>query len=360
MRTWQSLQARIIIVHPHYRQHRYLLAALLNLSNIRYLRCDETLDMAWLNDGQNYELFILDEFDRHSSETSAAVVDMLLKAYPNSRLVLFSRHLPDLPLQQRQQAIIFPVDDGLGLVDYLGQPTVVLEFFALGLGAIAVNGKRKILCSEIPEAYVLFYLLEKGRAKRKTLLEIFWPDSSAQAAIKHLHNLKQRLKELLGLELIVFKNGFYQLNPSYVIFYDVANYQRLFDAAHFASSAQPLLQQAQAAYTGDYLQGLKLPWARALRHALRRNQADVQARLAAHYAENAKVHEASAWYAFAFKHNPARDDVLWELMRLFIDLQMPNYALSFYERYEEVLRERHGISPHPRFQDLLAAAQAAS
>lgn len=350
--------ARIIIVHPRYRQARHFLSTLLHQYKWLYIRCDENLNSDVFNEGQTYEIIILDEFDRNTDEDAVSLLEFCLQRFPNSRIVLFSRHFPNLAEHQRQIAAITPVDSDLGLVDYLDEAAAIVEIFALGLGRIIVNGKERLNCADVPEAYLIFYLLEKGRVKRKLLVEAFWPSVEKHTAIRNFHTVKQQLNELLGLELIIFKSGFYQLNPEFKLVYDVANYKSLFESVQFAESPLKLLQQVQTAYTGDFLQGLKTPWARNIRHRLRHNQAEIEALMGARFAQNKLYHEASACYAFAFKNNPARDDVLWELLRLLLVLRLPKLALGFYKRYEEVLREKHGILPNQRFEELIAALSA--
>jgi hypothetical protein len=46
-------------------------------------------------------------------------------------------------------------------------------------------------------------------------------------------------------------------------------------------------------------------------------------------------------------------------MSLFLDLQMLCHALKLFNRYEEVLDEKHGISPDKRFEALSKLADEA-
>jgi DNA-binding SARP family transcriptional activator len=363
MTVWQSvgLNSRIIIIHPNFRHHRYFLSTLLSMGNALYLRFDEVgFEENWLHTSRPFELLILDEFDRLPETVAGEYLERVLNEHLSCRIVLFSRHLPDLTPNHRAQASIFPIDEEIGLIDYFGrQERTVVEFFGFGSGAIAINGKRIDLWQDEAQVLILFYLLEKGRVKRETLISLFWSDASVKAGIKGFHNIKTRLKELLRLELVVFRAGFYQLNPDMEIVYDVSSYQRLVNAAYYAppSLSETLFAQAQDVYKGDFLRGSKAAWVRALRSNLCKTQAEIQTRLAQIYIEQAQEDRASAWYSFAFKHNPARDDVVMALMRLFLKMKMPCHALKLYQRHKELLREKHGISPNKRFEALLRDAE---
>jgi DNA-binding SARP family transcriptional activator len=363
MTVWQSvgLNYRIIIIHPNFRHHRYLLSTLLSMGNALYLRFDEEgFEDDWLDNSRAFEFIILDEFDRLPETLAGEFLERVLSEHPSCRIVLFSRHLPDLAPNHRAQASIFPIDEEIGLIDYFGrQAQTIVEFFGFGSGAIAINGKRVDQWQDETQLLIVFYLLEKGRARRETLLSLFWEDISPKARIKGFHNIKTRLKELLSIELVVFRAGFYQLNPDMEIVYDVSSYQRLVNAAYFAppSLSETLFAQAQDVYKGDFLQNSEAAWVRALRNNLCKTQAEIQTRIAQIYIEQAQEDRASAWYSFAFKHNPARDDVVMALMRLFLNVKMPCHALKLYQRHKELLREKHGISPNKRFEALLRDAE---
>lgn len=356
-----NLDTRIFIVHPHYRQPRYLLSALINLSNVLYLRFDKAAELENVQGEADYEFVILDEFDRLSHSEGQEVIERLLRQYPNSYLTLFSRHLPDLPPEQRAIAQLFPIDEEIGLIDYYQQYQTVVEFFAFGSGAMAINGKRHELDLDDSQCLLLFYLLEKERASLKTLLDLFWEDVPERTASRALHNKKTRLNDALGIDLLVFQDGFYRINPKLEIIYDVANYQRLVEAAPHAPEelSAKLFSQANQLYKGAYLQGCNKPWIKSLRHSLEEIQSDVQANLGNLYDKQAKKDIALARYSFAFKYNPAQDEVLRRLMKLFIDLGMPCHAVIFYKRYEEILRERYGIKPGEQLVALYENAKRA-
>lgn len=350
--TKLSQNSQIIIIHPHYRYHRYLLASLLKLGNPLYLRLDDYESSSF---AQFYhcDFIILDEFDRQPEEAGHLILDKLMAAHPQKSLVIFSRSLPKLSAEQRLQACIFPTDTKLGLIDFYQETKTVVEFFGFGMGGLAINGKRYEAALDNRQKNLIFYLLEHGRCSRNDLLCLFWPESKPHVAIKALHNLKLRLHETLGLELISFQSGFYQINPSFELIYDAKIYRQLIDLAYLTTAKLAAMYFAHAhdIYKGHYLQNCDWPWARQLRQDFLKMQADIEAHLGKYYAAQCQKEAASTWYSLAFKHNPLRDDVLSALMKLFFELEMMEHARTFFEQYRELLQTKHGITVVSNFDE---------
>jgi DNA-binding SARP family transcriptional activator len=352
-----GFDSQIVVIHPNYRQQRQLLFTLMNLSEALYLRADfrEALES---NADFGGHFLILDEFDRLSDDEAAEFLTQVLNTYPKTAIVIFSRDLPQLSEEQRNIASIFPIDEEMGLIDFYQQTNPVLEFFGFGRGAIAINGRRKEQYLRDEELELLFYLLENGRSSRDTLMKVLWNELHPKTAIKTLHNLKPHLKDVLGVDPILYHEGFYQLNPELEIIYDVDNYRKLIDKAYYAETNLSMVYFAQAhdIYKSDFFQLSHASWTIALRQNLLQTQADTQACLGQLHTRKAEKEQAATWYSFAFKANPVRDDVLRALLRLFVELKMPAYAGDFFNRYEKTLQDKYGISPSKDFEAFLEVA----
>jgi DNA-binding SARP family transcriptional activator len=364
MTVWHSISAnsQIVVIHPNYTKHRYLLATLLPVANAEYCCLSETLNQQDFNFAGQPDFIVLTEFDRLAEVQATALLDAMLSTYPASKIIIFSRNLPDLEARHRSIANLFPIDEEMGLVDYFQASRPIVEFFGLGMGAVAVNGKRKPVWQHDVQPLLLFYLLEKGSASRETLLKEFWPRKRGQAAVRALHNLKARLHELLELEeLIVFQGGVYRINPDFEIIYDVWRYKSLIEAAYNAAQGLDLTHFAQAhdAYTGEYLIGRSEAWIRAKRANLQALLAEADYRLAKILEDFGEKDRAAAWYSFAFQLNSTRDDVMMALMKLFLELNIPCHALHFFYRYEENLREKYDICSGKRILALAEQAKEA-
>ena len=116
---------RLVVVQPDYHQPRHLLAQFVFDAKAVYLRCDDGLEQADIleqieaalgtSSPQDNLCIVLDECDRVQPQTLDTVIIDLLRMLPSARIVLFSRYLPQIILNNpdiRAITQIIPLNNG--------------------------------------------------------------------------------------------------------------------------------------------------------------------------------------------------------------------------------------------------------
>ncbi|HEY3109784.1 MAG TPA: tetratricopeptide repeat protein, partial [Chloroflexota bacterium] len=216
----------------------------------------------------------------------------------------------------------------------------------------------------------LFYLLEAHRAglSGDALIEYLWPDQPPGRAQALLWNHVTRLRALLGAtnrregRSIVTQadglyKGLYKLHPDLQLVTDVAAFEA---ALVRADAAQPgsdeeleALAAADAAYTGEYLEGVDATWAIARRAALTRGYARVLHRSAQRHLATDPP-EAVAYAERLLAHDPTSERACELMLRCLKAAGDPDRARQIYRAFASRLRDDLGIEPGSSLAALVA------
>ena len=215
----------------------------------------------------------------------------------------------------------------------------------------------------------LFFLLEANRSglSADALIERLWSDAPpgrGQALLwTHAHRVRSALsggdKELGRRMLLLTEAGLYRLNPDLAIVTDVA----AFNAAASRALALPLdapdageaLAQAEAAYSGDYLEGFVAPWVLGRRNALEKTYLQVLRRRVEQALTAGAGQEAVTGAERLLKHDPYSENACRLLVRAFLALGNPERARAAYRAFARRF-ERHLDAPPSRALAELAGA----
>ncbi len=78
----------------------------------------------------------------------------------------------------------------------------------------------------------MFFLIDKGRARKDELSLEFWPEASHSASNSRVHVTIWRARKALGGNgIITHKDGVYSIAENIDIWYDVAEFERLLQHA---------------------------------------------------------------------------------------------------------------------------------
>jgi two-component SAPR family response regulator len=152
----------------------------------------------------------------------------------------------------------------------LRQPRIAIQAF--GAMQVAVDG-RKIsgqAWKSQQQRDLLFYLLQhnKGASKERMDRDIW---GSVEENSARLRNALYKIRQSLGLDVIIYQDGLYFFNPALDYEYDVENFRyhlaqaRAENADHMGCRA---LQRVVDLYQGDYAVGAEGHWVVAERERL--------------------------------------------------------------------------------------------
>jgi DNA-binding SARP family transcriptional activator len=222
------------------------------------------------------------------------------------------------------------------------------------------------LCSNRNGQALLRYLIAQPdhSATADTLMALFWPEDSAEVALRKLHVTVSILRRSLqtGYDIpggyILYKQHVYQLNPALALRSDV---EEFLDLYHEGCKAQEdvmasFYERACALYTRPFLmEDLYADWSFTRREQLRQIHLSMCSALATYYLETHSYEKASRWAVTIIEGNPCDESAYRQLMRLYAMQGRRNDALRQYQRCQQVLFNELGMQPMPETVSLYQA-----
>jgi DNA-binding SARP family transcriptional activator len=371
-------ETRLIHVHPNFYQHHLLLDALLRDERTAYVRFEGSqLSVTSLQEQLNTVLadqtdnlspnslayLILDEVDRAEPTVIDHFLPTLVSEMENARrVVVISRVVSPCVMTDsflREHTLFVPVDEELMLWDYSRQDTSValLEVRAFGSGNVLLNGQNIDHWDGILPRSLFFYLVDRGMVTRNDIFETFWPNLSLREATNVFHVTKRKISEGLGIDLTVYRSGFYRISPDIHLSYDAATFGKLVQNSLMTNpvGAYDLFQRARLLFRNEFLSTIQMDWVVQRRLALLESYSEVLIQLAKSSEETGTAEEALGLYLEAARINRQREDVASRIMNLYTQLHMPDDALAVYERLRQELDINLGVPPAPYLQELEAS-----
>jgi DNA-binding SARP family transcriptional activator len=373
---------RLVIAHPNCLQQHRLLNPFLSDKPAVYVRFEgQGLSRSQLQmqlnaaletqlDGQalgSVRRVALDECDRAlRAEFDLFLNELLSHLGAQACVMLISRLAPGVIRNDdtlRRQTRFIPSDKALMLPDYAAQEqgkAALLEVRALGAGHVFLNGQIVDNWDGTLPRALFFYLVDRGMTTRGEIFETFWPNLSTREATNVFHVTKRKISEVLGIDLTVYWSGFYHISQQLDLIYDSALFaEKIQDSAVAdAPEAEYLLASALEIYRGDFLTSLDMPWVHRRRQELVQTYGETLIGLAKIKENAGEQREALGYYLRAAVTNPQREDLARSIMTLYRGLHMPSDALKTYERLEDELMSKLGISPSKPLQELAEEIRA--
>src|SRR5688572_5789448 len=222
---------------------------------------------------------------------------------------------------------------------------------------------------------LLVYLAVSGQARsRDGLATFFWPELDQQRGRAYLRRDLAALNTSLPGNRLIADREMVELNREAGLWLDTEQFQRLLVACQVhghtpeivCAECIPLLTEAVALYTGDFLAGFTLrdspefdDWQFFQMESLRQEVATVLERLVrgltAHQGKTeAAIPHARRWVALDPLHEPAQR----QLIQLYDLAGQPAAALRQYEEYVKLLEEELGFPPEEETTTLYEAIRA--
>jgi DNA-binding SARP family transcriptional activator len=205
---------------------------------------------------------------------------------------------------------------------------------------------------------VLKYLLANfgEEISRDVLMDIFWPDASPDAARNNLnvalHNLRQAFRAALQEPVVVFERGNYHLNPALIVWTDVDEFERHFQAGRQLESAGQVVasqheyEVASSLYLGDFLADDPYEeWPVITRERLRVMCLEALDRLSRIYFSQGQFTACATLCQRILERDDCREDAHCRLMRCYSRQGQHNLALRQYQACVEALRAQLDVEP---------------
>jgi DNA-binding SARP family transcriptional activator len=206
---------------------------------------------------------------------------------------------------------------------------------------------------------VLKYLLlhHKQNISREVLMDIFWPDAEPEMARNNLnvamHSLRQALRTIIFLPVIIFEDGAYGLESNLRVWLDVEEFERCVQAGKRLESRNQITaavaeyEAAISLYQGDFLeQNPYEEWTIVDRERLRVAYLDTLDRLSQIYFSQERYAACITVCQLILTHDQCREDTHCLLMRCYSRQGQFHLALRQYQACEDALAELE-VDPAP-------------
>ena len=198
---------------------------------------------------------------------------------------------------------------------------------------------------------------------RDILMDTFWPNSDPESARNSLnvalHSLRQALRSITPLAVILLESGKYSLNPDLKVWVDVENFERhikvakLLEEAGKASGAIREYEAATSLYQGDLLSDDPYEeWPVIEREHLRIAYLDMVDRLSQIYFAQEHYVACIALCQRILQRDSCREDAHRRLMRCYSHQGQTYLALRQYQICVETLQTELDIEPEPATNQL--------
>ena len=348
-------KTRLIVAHPnYYQQHRLLIQFVLN-ANSEYVRFTDTkLDIATalaqieasvgtLRPKQKIKYLVLDECDRLKPLALSRLIRDLLSRSGNIKIVILSRVLPNIILQDvdvRNITQIIPIDKGLRLSDTTTTyPKPHLEVHAFGRGRAFVDGKEILRWPGQLARNLFFFMVDNPIVTRNVIFKTFWPDTADSGATNVFHVTKGSIHDVLGFELLKYGGPYYRLTDDIELTYDVADFHDLSQNG-MQERDEDQLMMAHTLFNGTFLQDTEEKlWITTRRDELKLLYSETMNTLAQLKEDAGELDMALGISIRILAMNLGRDDVTRRVMEMYLKRNQPCDALKIYQIVLEYMRQ---------------------
>jgi DNA-binding SARP family transcriptional activator len=193
---------------------------------------------------------------------------------------------------------------------------------------------------------------------RDVLMDVFWPQAGPEAARNSLnvtlHGLRQALKTVTDMPVILFEEGAYCFNPEFHIWTDVDEFDRHVQAGRRFEAKEQLVraiteyEAAMELYQGDFLSGdLYEEWPLLPRERLRVAFQDTLDRLSRIFFSRQQYVACEAICQQILARDNCREDAHCLLMRCYSRQEQQHLALRQYQACADALRSELDVAPAP-------------
>ena len=298
-------------------------------------------------------LLILDEFDQAEIADDLQIfLEVLIDHLPpQCQLVFNSRSLPRLPwiaLIAQKKAIMLRDSELVTNNFYQPAPDAKcrIQVYGLGPGHVVLDGKLIDTWEGHLPRLLLFFSLDRPVVTRSEICHAFWTDMNTDQAVNVFHVTKRRLHkalEAIGPDILVHEGGYYRVNPTINIQYDVIDFVMALIEGRTASdnkAKQTAWQHAIELYQHPFLQGHHEDWITSRRSEYQSGYIEALSELAYIRHGDNRPEQALALLQRAAADDPTRQSVHRDIMRLYAELNRRSETAGHFQKISADLHNR--------------------
>lgn len=228
-----------------------------------------------------------------------------------------------------------------------------LEVYTLGEARVLIHGvpiQKSVWQTSTTKELFYFFATHRQGWRKEQIIEQLWSNMSHGQASDLFHSSLYRIRRALFPEVLVFRNGLYELNPEAAIWIDAAEFEERLDAAHdepARASKIELLENAIELYRGNYLDEFYTDWCAPRREQLQERYLNALVELAREWIEMGNLVRGEQVYQTLLQNEPLHEETYRELIELYVKMGNRPAALEVYEQCVARLRSDLGVPPMP-------------
>ena len=236
-----------------------------------------------------------------------------------------------------------------------GSKEAQLRLRAFGEVEVEHKGERIADLAPLPRQ-MLFYLADNMPAERDKLMEALWPGAPASRQTSSLYTGLHAIRQALGKDIVRIEGLLYQINPTYAVDYDVAEFEQVAEMAEGLPLGDPrrlfALTEAIHACNGPFLPEFNSEWVHTRRQALEARFLELLTAHAGEAAARGQAGQAADSIRQALNIEPLRDDLNYRYLELLEMLDRRSEAVGHYHRYARLLSDELGLDPSEAIRKL--------
>jgi two-component SAPR family response regulator len=235
------------------------------------------------------------------------------------------------------------------------EPRIELLLFD-GFNVSLPGGESLKLRSPKTEELLAFLICEKSVTREK-IIDTMWNDLSPDKAWKNLNSTLYYIRKAIQSNPIV---NFIKADRNEIwieesgIHCDIYEFERLLKRISLEpEQSAELFKQAEALYTGELLRGKSYEWASGQTRRMEQNYIEMLEDAARFHLMLNQPQKSLHYFCAILKLDGIREDINYEVIRLYMKLGRENEAHRQYRVLERLLHQELGTKPDPRIRDLI-------
>lgn len=273
--------------------------------------------------------------------------------------------LPSMPVQPTLTRLpddvpltVTPPISSAELINRPSVTTLTLTVYALGTFQLAVNDipTNHTIVGKSRTVFEYLLMHHEQSVTRDVLMDVFWPNADPDSARNRLnvslHHVRQALRQITEIPVVLFEEGAYHINAEFDLWIDVEEFDRhvrrgrQLEKTDRVQAATKEYELARDLYQGDFMAEEPYEdWSVLTRERLRTDYLDILDRLSQIYFEQGNYTDCVLLCQLILTRDSCREDAHCRLMQCYSRQNQRYLALRQYQMCVKALRTELDVEP---------------
>lgn len=241
--------------------------------------------------------------------------------------------------------------------------TPPLSLYAFGKFRVFSGGNEvhdKLWKTRKSKYIFAFLATQAGRdVGDEKIMDTFWPDNPPEKARQSLYAALSHMRKALEAggeageneRVVLARKGFYKFNDERAWFFDVSEFERLYDSGQSRmresreDEAINAFQKAEALYQGPFMEGYYADWAVYLKENLEIKYTEILETMMDHFFNKERYEVACDYANRLLQLDNCHQEAHITLMSSYVNQGKPAQAIRQYQSCSQVFKDELNLSP---------------